>query len=346
MGCTVMLMHKKQADLAMKYNYVFFFANYDYWEAIIGQEVYNSPYVHVYKGAFNGHPFLQKIFKLHWSYRINRIINLPFKSLWFKLMYNQKFVNDLPLCFVYVGGNHLYRDGGFTEYVRRMNARNRQVIMHNDLITKKCSYDYHIIRDKVDLAITYDYDEAQKFGIHYFREDTYSRLINLPAKVDYESDVYFLGAAKDRLNQIIKTYSHLRGNGVKCLFLIAGVPQNEQIEGEGLQYIEGISYRENLEHIVKTKCILEIIQNGSADITTRAVEAIAYQRRLLTNCKSIPDGYFHQTQICIFDNPQEISISFFKQGFRQEDYPPLIDLNPLRRLYDIQEQLEKKEQQR
>ena len=91
----------------LHFNFVFFFARDDYWEAIIGKELYSSPNVHIYKSAFSGHPILQRLFKLHWAYRINRIIELPFKWLWFKMMYNQKFDNDLPLCFIYMGGNNI-----------------------------------------------------------------------------------------------------------------------------------------------------------------------------------------------------------------------------------------------
>ena len=321
----------------LHYNFVFFFARDDFWLSILGKELYESEYVHVYREAFEGPVWMRKLFHYHWAYRINRHINLPFKQIWFRRMYRQKFTHDLPLCFVYLGGNNIYRDGGFTRYVRRRDPRNRQILV--DIISKKSDYDYSIVRNKVDLATTFDQGEAEKYGIHYFREDTYSKLIELPEQFEFESDVYFLGAAKDRLDDIMAIYRKLHEAGLKCLFILAGVPKEKQIEADGIEYTTGISYEENLRHVVKTKCMLELVQGGSVDITTRAIEAIAYQRRLLTNCQCVPRAYYHETQLQVFETPESIDVNFIKQDFDPGEYEPLYDLDPMRRLYFFQEKL-------
>lgn len=331
-----------QNDLTpfFRYNYVVFFAISDYWKAILGKELYESPYVHVYERTFRGSKLLQFLFRIHWSYKINSIVDIPLKWIWFKKMYNQAFENDLPICFIYMDGIYLYRDGGFTDYVRKKDPRNRQVIVHQDLITKKCKFDYSIIRSKVDMATTYDQGEAKKYKIHYFREDTYSKLIPLPSTVDFIYDVFFLGAAKDRLDEILDTYKYLTRNGIKCKFIITGVDEEKKYYSEGIEYSSGISYIDNLQYIIKSKCILEIIQKGSVDITTRALEAIAYQRKLLTNCKVIPDGYFNKGQLQVFESPSSIQIDFIEELYNQNIFKPIFDLNPMRRLLFIQNELE------
>lgn len=323
----------------LKYNFVFMFARTEYWKAILGNELYDSNYVRVYKEAFNGQPFMKFLFKIHWSYRINKIIELPFKFIWFKKMYKQNFVNDLPICFVYMGGNSIRYDGGFCKYVRKQSKKNRQVIYHGDLISKKCTYDYNLIRDKVDLATTYDKEEAVRYGIHYFREITYSKLVPEPKQVDFEQDVYFLGAAKDRMEQIITVYKYLHVNGIKCKFLIAGVKPEERYESEGIEYIDGISYVENLENVIKSKCILELIQGDSSDITLRTREAIAYRRRLLTNCQLCNEKFFNLGQMQKFIEPSEIDLDFLKADFNADNYNPQLDMNPMQRLFDIQNAL-------
>ena len=130
-------------------------------------------------------------------------------------------------------------------------------------------------------------------------------------------------------------------NGLKCKFLIAGVKDEEQYQAPGITYIKGISYEENIRNVIKSRCILEIIQKGSVDITTRALEAIAYQRKFLTNCQNVPKEYFNKGQLQVFNEPEEIDCRALKEIYDPEDYPPLYDMNPMRRLYDIQEQLEK-----
>ncbi len=324
----------------LHYNFVFMFAGEDYWKAILGQELYDCENVHVYQGAFAGSALLQKLFKLHWAYRINAKVKLPFKSIWFRKMYRQKFPKNLPLCFVYMGANCIRFDGGFCKYVRTKNPKNRQVILHNDLISKKITYDYNTVRNKVDLVTTYDKNEAEKYGIHYFQETTYSKLVTEPDNVEFEQDVYFLGAAKDRLPTIYSVYKKLTSAGLKCKFQVAGVAPEDQIDGEGIEYISGITYEESLQHIIRSKCILELIQNGSCDITTRTLEAVAYRRRLLTNCTMCDPAYFNDGQLQIFERPEAIDISFIQQPMTPSQYPPQLDMNPLRRLYDIQDQLE------
>ena len=163
-------------DQQLRYNFVFWGVSYDYLRPILGEELYNSEYVHIYKGAFEGNTFLQALFHYHWAYRINEKINLPFKSLWFRKLYNQTFKHDLPLCFVYLGGHILLYDRGFTEYVRKQNPANRQVILHEDKVDKDGKTDYKTLHAKVDLAITYDESEAKKYGIHYYNQESYSKI--------------------------------------------------------------------------------------------------------------------------------------------------------------------------
>lgn len=325
--------------IALRYNYVFFFANDDYWRAILGEELYCHPNIKIYERAIEGNRFLQFLFRLHWSYSINRKINLPFKSIWFKRMYRQKFRSNLPLCFVYMGANNIRFDGGFTDYVRKQSSKNRQVMLHNDLIAKKCNYDYLEVRKKVDLATTYDKAEAEKYGIAYFPETTYSKLLPDPQKPEFKQDVYFLAMAKDRLPKIIQVYDHLEKNGIKCLFQICGVKPENQVNREGIQYIEPISYKENLQHVLESKCILEIIQGGSSDITTRVLEAIAYRRRLLTDCDLCDESYFNPGQLLKFRSAEEIDPKFIKAELNPIYYDPQLDTDPLKRIYFIQEKL-------
>ena len=322
------------------YNFVFLFSIYDYYRAILGNEVINHPQVRYYKRAFNGNPFLQKIFRLHWSNKLNSIINLPFKRVWFRKMYEQNFDNDLPVCFVFFSFNYLKFDGGFTKYIKKRNPLNKIVSYHHDLISKKCDYDYNIIKNKVDLSVTYDKDESEKYNIHYFRNVVYSKIIPEPEKTNFEYDVYFLGNSKDRLEKIYEIFNYLSKNNVKCKFQLAGVPKEEQIDAVGLEYVDNIPYEENIKNVIKSKCILEIIQGGSSDVTLRTCEAIAYRRKLLTDCSLCDENFFNDNQLQKFNDALSIDIEFIKEDFSPEQFNPKINFSPLTRLFDIQSALE------
>ena len=325
----------------LHYNFVFFFAGDDYHAALLGKELFTHPLVRIYKYAFKGNRLEEFLFHLHTAYSINEKFEIPFKSIWFKRMYEQDFSNDLPICFVYVRANMVRYEGGFIDYVRKQNPENRIVMMHGDLISKKVNYDYDIIKRKVDLAITYDSEEAKKYGIHHFQEIVYSKLVKEPESAEIKWDVYFLGAAKDRLDKLYEIYEFLRKNNLKCKFLIAGAPAEKRISGEGIEYIDSIAYKENLHYVIESKCILEVVQGNSSAMTPRAKEAMAYGKRLITDCRSDLRSCFHEGQLICFSEVSQIDPDLIRADYPTGGYPPLLDMNPLKRLYDMQEQLEK-----
>ena len=314
----------------LHYNYVILFAGSDFWKAVFGQKLYECENVHICQGAFEGSIFLKKLFKVHWAYRLNSRINLPLKSIWFRKIYRQNFPTKKPLCFVYLGGNSIRFDGGLTDYIRRQSPQNRQVILHMDLISKKCNYDYKLIRQKVDEAITYDRNEAEKYGIHWYPTRIYGRKERITEPKKFDFDLYFLGAAKDRLEQIIEVYDRVSSAGLRCCFLLAGVPKEKQEQRSGIRYIDGITYEENLQYVQRTKCILEISQKGTDSNTLRLDEAVTYHRKLLTNCGSLKEkDYFIPRTMSIFSSVEEIDTEFLKEPIPYDAFSERnIDFSP------------------
>ena len=297
-----------------KYNFVFLFASEGFFISIFGEKFYRGSYSRVYRGAFGGSGLLQRLFRLHWSYKVNQRIRLPLKSIWFRRIYRQDFSEKRPLCFVYLGGNSIRYDGGLTNHIRSKHPDARQVVLHLDLISKKCNYDYSLIRNKVDVAVTYDRAEAEKYGIWLYSGRFYNRTMPLTEPLDFETDVYFLGNAKDRLGQILAVYHRLQRENLRCRFLLTGVPLDQQRELEGVSYIEGISYEENLRYVQSTKCILEIGQNGSSASTLRLSEAVTYHRLLLSNCTDAMNcDYYIPETMSFFKSAEEINLEFLKK---------------------------------
>lgn len=325
----------------MNFNFVFLFAEGDFWQAILGKELYHGENSRVYKTAFNGNPLLQKLYHYHWAYSLNEKVRMPFKRLWFRKMYHQSFSNGLPLCFVFMGGNNIRFDAGFCDYVRKRDPRNKVVVLHEDLISKKIHYNYEEIRRKVDLAITYDAAEAKQYHIEYFQGLTYSKLIPEPDTPEFKYDVYFLGAAKDRLPRIMDAYHYFHDCGLRCKFVIVGVPKEKRIPADDIEY-NYISYEENLRNIIKSRCVLEIIQSGASDITMRALEAIAYRRKFITDCPLDLRSFFNDGQLAQFAAINEVPEGFTNEVYDPNDYSPRVDLNPIKRLYFIQQKLEEK----
>ncbi len=300
-----------------KYNYVFYSVNSDFFKPIFGS-LSKYPFVKVLSRAFNANAVVQKIFFLHWSAKLNKKVKLPFKNLWYKKMCCHKFENKKPCCYVFLGGKYITQDVKLFKYIKKLNPKNKCVVLYLDLASKG-NIKIDNVKKVSDLIITYDSNDAKKLDINYLDIDYYTPLLDITTPQEFETDVYFLGFAKDRLAKIHNTYKYLVKNGVKCNFIICGAKPEDQIAGDGLCYSKPISYMENLENVNKSKCILEIIQGKSVAPTLRLREAKTYKRKLITN-NANPEYLqsIDSDNLCVFDSDKEINIDFIKSDIKYE----------------------------
>ncbi len=66
---------------------------------------------------------------------------------------------------------------------------------------------------------------------------------------------------------------------------------------------------------MKAKCILEIVQEGQSALTMRPYEAVCYNRKLLTNNRSILDfKYYDSRFIQYYEDPADIDWDWVKDN--------------------------------
>ena len=302
-----------------KYNYIFYSIDSDFFKPVFG-ELSKFSFIKVFARAFDARPLIQKLFFLHWSAKLNKIIKLPFKSLWYKKMCCHKFEDNKPICYVFVGGKYVSEDEAFLKYIKNLNPNNKCVLLCLDLL-QKTDINIEQLKESIDKIITYDLGEAEKFNIDYLNIDYYTPIIDVTTPEDFENDVYFLGYAKDRLANIHNTYNYLVKSNLKCKFIICGTKPEERITGEGLIYTSPISYIENLKNVNNSKCILELIQGNTVAPTLRLREAKTYKRKLITNNNN-PE-YFNSldaTNLCVFDEINKINIDFINSAINYDLY--------------------------
>ena len=120
-------------------------------------------------------------------------------------------------------------------------------------------------------------------------------LPNLPKdnlKIVYDS--CFLGKSKNRLNLILNVYNALPNSW----FYIVGDEINDKIKMHSERY----SYLEYLKRIQESKCIVEVLPSSNAGFTLRTIEAIYYDKKLITNNLSIRNcSFYNKNMILIFD---------------------------------------------
>lgn len=297
----------------MKYNYVILGSCEDYYKIAYAQ-LDNFPGVKCVMDYIDSSSrILKNIFRLHNSIKLNNIIQLPFRCIWYPYIFKDEFKDNKPLCIILFARNSLF-SFKYIRYLRSNFKECKIVVFWQDLVKTDIRHDIIKINDKVDLAFTFDQSDAKKYGMIY-HPSVYSpydcdESISLP-----QSDVFFLGKAKDRLDVIIKSFEKFRDNGLKCDFFITGVNSNDRIYNDEINYCDRLPYLENIRHVKATKCILEIMQGDASGYTFRMSEAIMYDKRIITNNREIVNSdFFDPRFIQQFKEPENIDVAFVKSN--------------------------------
>ncbi|MBQ9530739.1 MAG: hypothetical protein IJR70_01580 [Eubacterium sp.] len=318
------------------YNYVFYNVNEDYLEPSF-KPLEKYPQIEVRKNAFVSNNLIQKLFFLHYSYKLNRRIRVPFKKLWFKKICNNSFDNNKPICFVFLGGKYINDAPELFYYIKKLNPENKVVIYCADLISKK-NWNINKVKSHCDYIVTYDKGEAEKYDICHYKGKYYGALIDITTPSEFENDVYFLGFAKDRLDEIHNTFLSLKNQGFNCKFIVCGVDNDKKLSEEGLIYNRPISYLENLKNVQNSKCVLELIQGGSSSATLRTSEAQVYKRKLLTNNISIVyQDYYDASNMSVFSNFEDIDFDFIRKPIDYCSFVKRDMYNPYNRILFFEE---------
>lgn len=270
--------------------------------------------------------FSSKVARYYFSNTLNRLVDLPFKWMWYpyfhrKMMLdatenqvlvvydknmlgcNKRFLVDLRknypnLKIVYV----------FTNIVKYSGAKINKFVTH--------------LKSYYDLVLAFDPMDAERYGFEYsplvYNAD--NKFIN--KRID--NQVFYIGTAKDRLQDILRVYKRLVELGIKCDFNIAEVNEKDVDNGIGIVFNKRRPYGEVLERISKSECLLDIIQGNSSGLTIKTCEAICYDKKLITTNAHVAEyPFYNPDYIRIIKDEDDITRDFFdddkKVHYRNED---------------------------
>ena len=169
------------------------------------------------------------IFHLHFSFRLNKYINLPFKFLWnniyplthFEFNKNEKYTiifTDVSLC----NYNQAYL------IKMKQKFKLRYILM----IVNSMNRMRHAIKEEIPLMdeiFTFDKREAIQYNYQYYPAIYSKQKIGGIEKETAPKTAFFVGVSKGRLIKLVEIYDKLTQNGIKCIFYICGVKNNEKI---------------------------------------------------------------------------------------------------------------------
>lgn len=275
---------------------------------------------------------LNWLYTRHFGERINKVVDLPLKGIWNRLYYKNDFdkKDSESICFVLFPSYLEYVKYGLIEDIRKDYPGCKIVCFYQDLAITKKGLAPEKAKDVFDLVLSFDHKDCETYGFTYYPLVYSCTEIEDDPSIP-ESDVFFLGKAKNRLPEILEAYEKFRDAGLVCDFHITGVPESERKYADEINYCDKMSYKENLKRIKKTRCMLEIMQQGGHGYTLRYCEAIAHGRRLITNNTEIKNAPFYNPEfISTFTTADEIDMEFVRNGKQDVDYKFKEELSPIK----------------
>lgn len=287
----------------MKYKYIYFNPTYsdpcrynpDDYNVICLKDLEKYDNIQIVPIIMDQYPlFLRKLYYFH--YTLKRKLHFPFLSMWFHLFFKNKFkgCKKEELCFVIGGSTY---PGEFAKWLRKKYKESKLVRIHRDLLKVTCNNGYNekMLKETFDLQLTFDTAEAEKHGFEHFDEyesriDIDENELNKYPKVE----LFFAGLAKDRYEKLLKIARILREKHISFYFYIVGVPKEKREEIEGIVYDEKLmSYTEMLYRTIRANCSLDINQDGGTGFTSRFIEAVLYNKKLITDNVFVKDSKFY-----------------------------------------------------
>lgn len=314
-------------------NFIIYSTKEDYYKVIYHDIIGKGNVKFIVSPVANRNLFIRFVYKVMMSPKLDFI----FKRIRFILnpLFDRDLGNNERYVYLFFYGRLPWVENHILEYLKKKHKDCLTVCYFQDLIAKK-NVDIEKVKSQFDLVLDYDEEEANKYNLVY--APTPFSYLQLDNSTEKETDVYFVGKAKERLRNIYAVFDLLTSHGFKCDFYIADVPEEKQVRKTGLHYIhKSLSYMENLQKASKAKILLELMQTGATGYTLRTWEAIAYNKILLTNNTSLnKTSLVDRYNILAFDKINERAINQLS-AYKKKEYTYKNEFSPTKLLMKIDE---------
>lgn len=278
---------------------------------------------------------LKKLHHIHFSFTLNRLFDIPFQSLWRKAYTVQKvmFSKEKKYCVIFTDISACRVDAGFLKKLS-LCPNVTMVMTHGNLVSSK----ERMLKERYpyfSAIFSFDKGDCEKYGFYPYT--TYYSKIDVDTTGLSESDAFFVGVSKGKRHEkLVKLYRRLKSEDLKPDFYIA---RHNDISGreDGIHYNEWLSYKDVLGKVLKSNCIVEIVGENQNGLTMRSIEAICYNKRLVTDNPAVKRLKYYDTGFILYTpNVEDADISFIKSK-EPVDYHYENDYSPIRLLDNIDE---------
>ena len=279
---------------------------------------------HLQNVKYIQYPIKSRFFYFFSRVHMNRLKWLPGWKIWRSIYIGQEYAGD---CYIY-GNPWIYfmYKSGYVQRIKDNNPSSYHVAYLTDINSAR-KLPLEDMKKVYDRMFIFDKNFAKEYGLDYYPL-VYSKKEGFDTGNDIISDVVFIGQSKGRTQKLIKIYERLSSIGMSCDFWIiddVGAEKSRQ----GLHFVnKPMDPHESIEHLIKSKVVLELKSIGVDALSDRVIKAVVYNKNIVTDNKKIVDFEFYNTQkMHIFDDIDGITKSILdnydEKYCYNNDYSPI-----------------------
>lgn len=232
------------------------------------------------------------------------------KTNWFGRKFIRKYLNGIQLDDIAVFNDSVIMKGITPQILNELKCR-KVLLLRNSV--DRNFIDEHI--DSFDLIYDFEHKESNAKKVKYL-EQFFPVGINdihqlSTGKKKHEKTVcYFLGRDKKRLSAITELAENLLGYNVILDFNIV---KDKDSQGNSAYFIDNpFSYNENLKRSLAADIIVDITQEYQSGWTLRILEALYFNKKIITNNKKVLDSeIYSKERFFVLGHDKWSSFEFF-----------------------------------
>ena len=276
----------------------------------------------------------------HYSRRMNKFFEMPGKFIWNKWYELHKYPFKENEKYVVLFMNGTLRNNYNTTYLMNIKKRHQNVKMCLLIFDKSIYYGAKraiSMRECFDYVFSFDIDDCEKYKFEHFY-NCFSRPKYIETDNSIESDAFFIGNGGGRLKELQSFFKYLASQqNTNCRFYITGIKESEKVTISNVVYNKPMSFYREMQYSYNSNCLIEILRKGQSGISLRVCEAIAFNKKLITNNKELKKlPFYDERYMRIFDSPSDIDIDFITQKTKVQ-YKEMNFFSPVKILDRISE---------
>ncbi|MCQ0983654.1 hypothetical protein EEJ34_09380 [Vibrio cholerae] len=251
---------------------------------------------------------------------MNKVIRffskIPIVGRYFLQIHFKKFLKTLGKGYKVIFSDDVLYYPSFIELLEKNNipSGNLIVLLRNK-ISKSTHCNIEILKLVTDKIYTFDKYDAEEFGVRFIEQFLPVVFNNFSSDSTKHNRAYFLGLDKGRCSLLQSLKKLLNTHGIVCDFIIVKSGFIYKLK-RFLGYKVGLTYEENISRLMRSDFVIEVCAHNATGLTLRALEAVHYKKKLVTNNHDIKSyEFYNPNNIIIIDDDLIVDPEFFNSNF-------------------------------